>query len=674
MRSLSRVWSSTVTVLAVVGLVGLAVPASADATVVRAGPGSGAKGNGDSPESAVSAGGRYVAFSSYASNLDPADPDNARDVFVRDTATNTTTLVSRATGAAGVKSNGPSNHPVISADGRFVAFQSRATNLDPADTDGHYSVFVRDLTAETTTLVSRDDGAAHDSYEPAISGDGRHVAYTTVMSSVAAAPDGTTQPVPDDGGRIPGVYVRDLGAGTTALVSRASGATGAPADARAARPAISDDGRYVAFSSGASNLDDAATYGGVYVRDIRTDTTALVSRASGPNGAPGGGYADGISGDGRYVVFSSQDPLGTTDPGTAGYVLVRDRQTDTTTLVSKPLATERAGQPSFLYNLAYDGAISADGRAIAYTIDRGVADFVVEDPTRGQEVDLFDTGVGTTTLISRADGAQGAMAQGGSLAPAISPGGRFVTFTSKATTLDPADTDPVQDVFVRDRLRNTTRLVSRATGPPLPGPVFPAKLSVARARVLRSARTLDVLAPITARASGRVQVEFRAAGRTTRFTVPVDTGNRRVRFTRRIPAVQAALGTGILTLTYPGDPDTQPQTVRLRAAAGHAGLRAGRPRIVAGRLIAGGTVTPRARGVVRVQLVYGLVNPATTRTVQFTAPISGGRYRLDTQLSDTVATEISERAGTVHSYVLFTGYLQRRIRGELRSYQVLGAR
>lgn len=612
----------------------------------------GAPGNLTSYDSVVSAGGRYVAFTSGATNLDPADRDRELDVFVRDTATNTTSLVSRATGPAGAHSNGWSSRPVMTADGRFVAFDSSATNLDPAATDG--GVFVRDLVAHTTTLVSGDGG------RPAISGDGRHVAY------VIFRPTPTTTAHP--GGFIREVHVRDLATNTATLVSRASGPTGAPADDSSAGPVVSDDGRYIAFCSDARNLDAAATDGAqqVYVRDTRTDTTTLISRASGPNGsvARASSDADAISGDGRYVVFTSSDALGIAQQYSANYVFVRDRQTDTTTLVSQPSSEGRGP------DRAYDGVISADGRTVAYTANRSGRG-AIDEFGEYLEVDLFDTVTGTTSLVSRGSGAPGPTADGTSSSPSISPCGRFVSFDSVATNLDPAHPRRAPDIFLRDRVRNTTVLVSRATGPPLPGPVFPAKLSVARARVQRSSRTLDVLAPITARASGRVRVEFRAAGRTTRFTVPVDTRKRRVRFTRRIPAVQAALGTGILTLTYSGDADTQPQTVRLRAAAGHADLKAGRPRIVDGRLVAGGTVTPKARGVVRVQLVYQLINPATTRTVQFTAPISGGRYRLDTKLSDTVATE---RAGTVHSYVLFTGYLKQRIRGELRSYQVLGSR
>jgi uncharacterized delta-60 repeat protein len=203
-------------------------------------------------------------------------------------------------------------------------------------------------------------------------------------------------------------------------------------------------------------------------------------------------------------------------------------------------------------------------------------------------------------------------------------------------------------------------------------PPFAAKLEIRRARVLRSARRLSVLAPITARASGRVEAEFFAAGRTERFQTTVDARNRRVRIDRRIPRRQAALGTGILTLSYRGDGDTQPQQVRLRAASRKANLRAERPKITAGRLTASGRLSSQARGIVRLQLLYeppGL----PTLTLEFTTPIRNGRYEFDVRLRDDVVAQIAARRGVVHSYTLFTGYFPKRVRGEMRSYQVMAA-
>jgi len=168
-------------------------------------------------------------------------------------------------------------------------------------------------------------------------------------------------------------------------------------------------------------------------------------------------------------------------------------------------------------------------------------------------------------------------------------------------------------------------------------------------------------------------VELRAAGRRTRFTAPINSRDARIRFRQRIPRAQADLGTGILTIAYGGDADTRPQTVRLRAASRRADLRLGRPTLSAdGRLRASGTVSRLARGVVRVQIEY--VVDGSTTTLQFLARIRNGRWSLDERLPQPVRNAIARRTGTVHSYTLFTGYYPRRVRGEMRSFQVLGPR
>lgn len=197
------------------------------------------------------------------------------------------------------------------------------------------------------------------------------------------------------------------------------------------------------------------------------------------------------------------------------------------------------------------------------------------------------------------------------------------------------------------------------------------KLEVARARVLRASRTLDVLAPISALASGNLNAKFHAAGQISNFTVPIDSSGRRALFRRGLSPSQARKGTGILTLTYGGDADTQPQEVRLRAASRKANLAAGRPEINGGRLTATGRISQLARGVVRLQLIYKPAG-APAQTHEYTARIANGRYGFDVQLPPEVLAGIAARRGVVHSYTLFTGYLSRRMRGEMRSYQVIG--
>ncbi|MGH2899508.1 MAG: TolB family protein [Solirubrobacteraceae bacterium] len=289
--------------------------------------------------------------------------------------------------------------------------------------------------------------------------------------------------------------------------------------------------------------------------------------------------------------------------------------------------------------------------------------------------------------------------RGSSNFPVWSPDGKRIAFNGNLDAADTANTDVyhVDAVDGSDPVRVTTAagfdgrcdwlanpLPVAPPKPPPAGPVLtppvvtppaalaPAKLSIARARLLRGDREIDVLAPITSLASGDVKVELHAAGMRTRFTAPVDSRDGRIRFRTSIPAKQADLGTGILTLSYGGDADTRPQTVRLRAAARRALLKLDRPTIENGRLRARGTINGEARGVVRVQIQY--VADGQTRQLEYRAPISNGTWSLDEKLAQNVVDGIARRVGTVHSYTLFTGYMPRRIRGEMRSYQVLGER
>jgi hypothetical protein len=209
-----------------------------------------------------------------------------------------------------------------------------------------------------------------------------------------------------------------------------------------------------------------------------------------------------------------------------------------------------------------------------------------------------------------------------------------------------------------------------AAPPPAAGDRFPAKLQVSRAGVVARSQRLDVLAPITRRATGPVDVTLKAAGRSLLFREQVDSAKGRLRFQRAIARAQARLGTGIVTLRYPGNARTRGQEVRLRAASRRAELQVVRPTLEDGRVRAQGTISSRARGVVRVQLDW--VSGGQPRVLELRAPVQGGRWTLDQPLSPAIAQSIADRQGSLHSYVLFTGYLPQRMRGEMRSLQVLG--
>jgi hypothetical protein len=412
--------------------------------VSRASGAPGAKGNGAANVTGISGDGRFVAFGSYSTNLSPDDGDANWDVFVRDLQAGTTTLASRASGADGAKSNGISRSGPLSADGRFVAFFSSATNLSPDDGDTAFDVYVRDLQTHTTTLVSRASGAGGaknngDAYPTAISSDGRFVAFDSRATNLS----------PDDGDAIFDSYVRDLQTGTTTLVSRASGAGGAKGNDTSFAYALSADGRFVVLYSQATNLspDDGDATTNVYVRDLQTLTTTLVDRASGANGAKGNddAYPAGIWGDGRFVAFSSYATNLSPDDGDAtGDVFVRDLQAGTTTLVSR--ASGASGTKG--NGDSYADSVSADGRFIA--LESGASNLSPADGDTAYDAYVRDLQTGTTTLVSRAAGMSGAKGNGESFAAYLSGDGRFVAFGSTATNLSPDDSDGLTDVYVRD--------------------------------------------------------------------------------------------------------------------------------------------------------------------------------------------------------------------------------
>jgi hypothetical protein len=199
----------------------------------------------------------------------------------------------------------------------------------------------------------------------------------------------------------------------------------------------------------------------------------------------------------------------------------------------------------------------------------------------------------------------------------------------------------------------------------------PAKLQVLRATIDKSASTIDILAPISRRATGNVSLDLYAAGQHYKWSATIDSADGRIRTTHVIPSAQARRGTGILTISYAGNSATRPQVVRLRAANVHANLDASRPTYAAGVLTDHGTISSAAHGVVRVQLQY--FSGGTTTTLQFNATIANGAWSVTTTLTPAEQTAIAGRSGTLHSYILFTGYLPQRMRGEMNSYQVLGA-
>lgn len=354
--------AAAISVIALLGLMSGASSAKPKPLLVSRAQ-SGEKASGPSYDPEISREGRFVAFTSDATNLSPDDTDNIRDVLVRDMATGAITLVSRADGASGTKGNDTSVDPAISPDGRFVAFASESDNLVPGLAPGRAQVFVRDLLAGTTTLVSRASGpggAVGDffSTNPSISADGRLVAFRSNSTNLDPA---------DSNGRLD-VFVRDLSAQTTNLVSRATGAAGTIGNDDSLNPRISADGSRVAFTSYASTLDRQhfADRGEVFVRDLTAATTTLVSRATGRRGAVANDEAGGatISADGsRIAFFSGATNLvpGRTQPSSD--IFLRDLRSHKTSIVSRDLPVAKRLRPGG----ASSRSMSAKGNRLAFS-------------------------------------------------------------------------------------------------------------------------------------------------------------------------------------------------------------------------------------------------------------------------------------------------------------------
>jgi Tol biopolymer transport system component len=392
----------------------------------------GAQANEDSFDGKISADGRYVAFYSNATNLVPADTNARADVFVRDRQLALTERISvSSTGTQGDQSSGDAS---INADGRYVAFDSFARNLIAGDLNGARDIFVRDRQAGITELVSVGPGGTQgndSSWRPSISADGRYVAFQSYATNL----------VPGDTNASPDIFVRDRQLGLTERVSVNS--AGVQGDGYSYSPSISADGRYVCFESYSTNFVAGGANGAkhVFVRDRQSATTEIVSIDS--NGTQGDqdSWYSAISADGRYVAFASNatnlvpgDTNGVTD------VFVRDRQLGLTERMSISTGTVPGN------SISYAPSISPDGRYVTFV---SYADNLVPGDTNGKS-DTFvrDRQLGTTTRISVAtNGEQGNQ---DSSSATISGDGRFVAFWSFATNLYPFDGNGAQDIFVHD--------------------------------------------------------------------------------------------------------------------------------------------------------------------------------------------------------------------------------
>ncbi len=467
----------------------------------------GTPGNSLSAYPAITPDGRYIAYESRATNLVTGDTNNAMDIFVHDTLTRETTRESIATG--GGQGSGFSFTPVISDDGRYVAFYSLAGNLVPGDTNAKQDVFVRDRLLGTLERVSvsstgaqGDDasGKVYQSYhntEPILSGDGRYVTFESASTNLVA---GDTNGLRD-------IFVRDLQTGNTVRVTKGTG--GAQTDGDSVEPSMSGDGRRIFFESWATNLVPSDTNGlrDVYMYDVPTATTTRISLTQ-SGGEPNAESLDVYpSADGYHAVFTSMaSNIVTGDTNGRMDLFVRD--------LPKPIKIDfKISPPSGVAPLPVEfdaSGTTGNGAIVSYQWDFGdgtngagpvvnhvyaakgtyMPSLTVVDTAGNTEtyhaqqtplpkrfaghnalrmVTVTDPTVVCSDVVERTSVDSAAVEgndasdtlTGQSAANQASADGNFVVYTSAADNLDGSDTNQASDVFLRNRATGTTTRVSR---------------------------------------------------------------------------------------------------------------------------------------------------------------------------------------------------------------------
>jgi len=424
--------------------------------LVRANVGaSGEESEGVAGQAAVSADGRFVAFHSDAADLVPNDTNGDSDVFVRDRTTDVLTRVSVA--STGMEARGDSTCPSISADGRFVAFLSRASNLVPGNPSPYWIVYVHDRRDGSTAAAGHaPDGARPDRNSgcPSISGDGQRIVFSSHATNL----------VPADGNRTIDVFLHDRATGATTRVSERFG--GGDADDASVRARISRNGRFVAFESYALDLlrpadrpppprTDEDPRLQVYVRDLEAGVTEMVSVASahrlqGPDGVS---LMASISDDGNRIAFRSEARnLAPLPDGELDAIFVRDRAARRTWLASPadPLQSD-CGRPGTTVRCKSGAkgppAISGDGRFVAFS-SRSLLHLPANQYS-GDQIYLFDNlGRRLRRLSVDATGAEG---EACSWEPSLSADGRVLAWASKSANLVPDDDGLDVDVFAQQR-------------------------------------------------------------------------------------------------------------------------------------------------------------------------------------------------------------------------------
>jgi Tol biopolymer transport system component len=392
----------------------------------------GVTGSGHSSRPVISANGRFVAFSSTADDLVPGDTNGRSDVFVRDRKTGATTRVSVAGDGGELTEGGYS--PSISANGRYVAFMSTDTAVVVGKTSNRPDVIVRDLKTGTNRRASVDSDGNEtdgDAYQPLLSANGRFVAFGSEATDL----------VPGDTNARYDIFVHDMRTGSTVRVSVDS--DGNQQTSSGETHAFSSNGRFVAFSTNAANLVPGDTNGqdDIFVHDMKTRRTTRVSTSTAGAEADGPCYGPSISTNGRWVSFSSSaSNLVPINVLSLSQIYLHDVKTGVTTRISGSTSDNEGNGPS------QSASMTPNGRLVVFS---SRADNLVVGDTNGEyDIFLHDLRRGVLARVS-VDSAGQQAADDDSYESAISANGRFVAFASGASNLAAGDANTATDVFVR---------------------------------------------------------------------------------------------------------------------------------------------------------------------------------------------------------------------------------
>jgi Tol biopolymer transport system component len=432
MTTRRRAWALGVGLVLAAALAGAQIlrPAAVELVSISA---DGRAGNAASNGPAISADGTFIAFFSDASDLIRSDTNGARDVFVRDRRNGQTERVSVSTGGAqaNLASHAGGDNPAISSDGDLVAFYSDATNLVPNDSNDHTDVFVRHRAAaitERVSLTSFGEQANGDSLNPSLDGDGRLVAFQSLATNLVG---GDTNGVAD-------IFVRE----------RVSGLTQRPCDSIQGNgasflPAISANGQVVAFTSAANNLVPGDTNNrlDVFVCDRSSGQLELISLSSDAVIGNDDSILPAISEDGRFVAFKSlANNLVPNDRNGLVDVFVRDRAAGTTERISVSFLGGDSNAVS------YAPGIDCSGRFVIFGSEAN--NLVRGDVNELASVFVRDRQLGASSLVDVNEQGEQANGAAIDIAPAMSCDGMSITFASLASNLKGPDFGQTADVFV----------------------------------------------------------------------------------------------------------------------------------------------------------------------------------------------------------------------------------